>query len=83
MDETQSDIAERELSEAATIDRESRDDEGEDRLSDLLAKFHETADRCEESGKAAVESLTRVFGTTNGYDATTEEVEDERDCELN
>jgi len=78
MDETQSDIAERELSEAATVDRMSRDDEGEDRLATLLGFTRIEAPEAEYVSKERV-----VVSYPNGYDDTTEEVEDERDCELN
>lgn len=79
MDETQSDIAERELSEAATVDRESRNDEGEDdKFRRLLGFSLVEAPEAEYVSKERV-----VVSYPNGYDDTTEEVEDERDCELN
>lgn len=79
MDDTQSDIAERELSEAATVDRESRDDEDEsDKFRRLLGFSLTEAPEAEYVSKERV-----IVHVPNGYDDTTEEVEDERDCELN
>lgn len=78
MPETYSDIAERELAEAATVDRQSRDDEGEDRLATLLGFTLIEAPEAEYVSKERV-----VVSYPNGYADYDEEVEDERDCELN
>lgn len=79
MDITQSDIAERELSEAATVDRESRNDEEEDdKFSRLLGYSLVDAPEAEYVSKERV-----IVHVPNGYADFDEEVEDERDCELN
>lgn len=80
MPETYSDIAERELSEAATVDRESRNDEeeGDDKFQRLLGFTLIEAPEAEYVSKERV-----VVRYPNGYADYDEEVEDERDCELN
>lgn len=76
MDITQSDIAEREMSEAATVDRQSRDDEGEDRLATLLGFTLIDAPEAEYVSKERV-----VVSYPNGYDDVSDEIEDEYEVE--